>query len=206
MPYDEGNRTWKIRVLDRQGHSKGLLKLAQYEFEPTGEEILYWNDERRWTGKPKPRHFETLLQWQHSYGIQYYLLIHFGHDLTDDDYARELSAQEAAQWLVGEQYELPADLTEVDLSPCKIAPSSKELLAPLPPAQKEVWDLLDGRALSAKELARKVAGGPVTEDSIRKRVASIRKTGRMVESTWGLGYYRPDQPPPESTGAPSESG
>ncbi len=107
MPYDEGNRTWKIRVYDKQGHSRGLLKLAQYECDQDGEEDLFWNDERRWTGKPRAQHFETLLQWKGSCGIRYYLLTHFGCDLTDDDYARELSAQEAATWLITEQYELP---------------------------------------------------------------------------------------------------
>ena len=38
-------------------------------------------------GKFRPQHFETLLQWESMGDHRYYLLIRFGHDLTDDDYS-----------------------------------------------------------------------------------------------------------------------
>ena len=68
-------------------------------------------------------------------------------------------------------------------------------LSLLPPAQNEVWSLLGNQALSAKEIGGKVIGGPISEDAIRKRIASIGKSGRTIRHQPGLGYYRPDAPP-----------
>ncbi len=76
---------------------------------------------------------------------------------------------------------------------------------PLSPALQEIWALVDGSVLAAKELATQVEGGPVSADSIRKRVASIRQLGRRIEVRRGLGYFRPDKPPPGSNGAEQES-
>lgn len=78
--------------------------------------------------------------------------------------------------------------------------------APLSLAQQEVWDLLQGQALLAKEIARKVCGAHNAEDAIRKRIATIRNTGRNIANQRGHGYYRPDAPPTEWTGAERESG
>ena len=86
------------------------------------------------------------------------------------------------------------------------APSGTAAPAPLSPAQQEVWVLLAGEAHLAKELAQKVAGGPVSDDSIRKRIAEMRKKGWHIENQGGVGYYRPDAPPPDQTGAERESG
>lgn len=205
MPYDEGNRAWKAQVLDREGQPKGLLTLATCEIEPTGEEILCWHDERRWTGRPRAKHRETLLQWKHSWGIRYYLLIHFGSDLTDDDYVRETSAQDAATWLVDERYDLPPDLTAITPVPDREPPTKALGPRPLSTAQQEVWDMLAGNALLAKEIAARLTGH-ASEDAIRKRIDAIRKLGRKIDNRPGLGYYRPDKPPLDPTGAERASG
>ena len=78
--------------------------------------------------------------------------------------------------------------------------------AGLPPAQQKVWDLLEGRVLLGKQIAHELCGRHDAEDAIRKRIASIRKNGRKIENRPGLGYYRPDAPPTEWTGAECESG
>jgi biotin operon repressor len=67
-------------------------------------------------------------------------------------------------------------------------------VAPLTDGQRAVWDGLDGRVLSAKELAKELG----TSDSmIRQYVHSLRKRGYKVNWTPGAGYYRPDAPPPD---------
>jgi hypothetical protein len=197
---------WKIRVFDKQGHSKGLLKLARYEIDEDGEEDLHWLHKRSWIGTPKQQHFETLLQWSGVDRDRYYLLIGFGPELTEDDYARALTSKEAATWLLAEGYELSDELQGEGLCSDSGTDLRPQGQPPLPPAQKEVWELLNGQALSAKEIAVRVRAAPVSEDSIRKRVAAMRKAGRRVENTLGLGYFRPDAPPQDLTGGQRESG
>ena len=63
---------------------------------------------------------------------------------------------------------------------------------PLTDRQKEVWDALNGRALTGKELARELEA---SEDSIRQFVVGIRGTKRSVPNRAGRGYFRPDAPP-----------
>ena len=65
---------------------------------------------------------------------------------------------------------------------------------PLSPALQEVWDLLNGRSLTAKELATRLLDDPRSAEAIRKRVEAIRKTGRRIEILPGSGYYRVDAP------------
>lgn len=77
---------------------------------------------------------------------------------------------------------------------------------PLTDAQREVWSLLHGRALTGKEIAQKLEGTIVSEEAIRKRIRAIRESGRQIDSVSGLGYLRPDCPPPdEDTGRKPES-
>ncbi len=207
MPYDEGDRTWKVQVIDKQGLPSGLLKLARVEEEQNGEEFLRWNDKRHWTGKPRDQHFETLLQWESTDGTAFFLLIHFGHDLTERDYARKLTPQDAVDWLSREGYDLPDDLHDLDSASKTGTASSSQCQPLLTPALQEVWDLLARTILTAKELAAKVAAAPVSEDSIRKRIAAIRRFGRVVKNRRGLGYYRSDAPPAierEPDGSPVE--
>ena len=67
--------------------------------------------------------------------------------------------------------------------------------APRPPSdrQREVWEALDGRALSAQEIADDIGS---TEGSVRQLILEIRKSGRKIERVAGLGYVRPNAPPP----------
>lgn len=62
--------------------------------------------------------------------------------------------------------------------------------------QREIWDLLDGCALSAKEIAVRAGFGFDQGDLIRKRIARIKRQGHAIKNRRGLGYYRPDAPPP----------
>ena len=62
--------------------------------------------------------------------------------------------------------------------------------------QRAVWDRLKGRAASGKELAVEILGRSTNEDAIRKRIGRIRRTGRIIANRRGLGFFRPDAPPP----------
>ncbi len=73
-------------------------------------------------------------------------------------------------------------------------------------AQREVWDALGNGPVTGKELAVEILGKHSAEDSIRKRIQAIRRSGRRIEHKAGVGYYRPDAPPPDTSGAGRESG
>ena len=62
--------------------------------------------------------------------------------------------------------------------------------------QLEVWDLLKGKALSAKELGKSL---DLSAENIRKHIQAIRnKHGqKAIENTRSRGYWRPDDPPPD---------
>ena len=207
MPYDEGTRSWKIRLYDRECQSRGLLVLARHVRDADGEEWMERFAVRTWRGRPRPAHFETLYLWDTKDDCRYFVLIHSDHEFRDDDYAKEVLDSEAAEWLIAEQYALPDDLK------C-YAPGrdgmggvdSRAAPPPLTPALREVWALLEKQALTAKELAPRVDGAPVSEDSIRKRVAALRRSGRAIGTEAALGYYRPDASPPEWTPLVRESG
>lgn len=70
-------------------------------------------------------------------------------------------------------------------------------LKPLTESLQPVWDLLDGRFQTSKDLAKKLLDDPTKQDLIRKRVDAIRKTGRDIKTFTGFGYYRPDAPQPD---------
>lgn len=132
-------------------------------------------------------------------------------DLFDaNSYALRISPVEAVRFLAGLGYDAPADLAslaserssdngthlkvadETDLS----AGQSMQL-EPLTEALQEVWDLLSGRLLSDRDLAKMVRSAPVTADSIRKRIQGLNNCSRLVENVRGRGYFRPDAPPPD---------
>lgn len=74
---------------------------------------------------------------------------------------------------------------------------------PLTDRQREVWDLLKCRLLSAKQIAQQVTGRAADQDAIRKRIAALRKAGYPIDLRRGAGYLRPDAPPPSETPEPS---
>lgn len=61
--------------------------------------------------------------------------------------------------------------------------------------QLEIWDLLEGRSLVAKELGNKLE---LSDLNIRKHIQKIRKKrgGECIKTQRGRGYWRPDAPPP----------
>lgn len=61
--------------------------------------------------------------------------------------------------------------------------------------RKQIWECLSGRALLSKEVRRHIPLLP-SNAAVRKHVEAIRATGREIEFTPGLGYTRPDAPPP----------
>ena len=77
---------------------------------------------------------------------------------------------------------------------------------PCTDAQREVWDLLENRAMLAKEISVKLFGDGSREDAIRKRIAAARRAGWRIDGVRGLGYFRPDAPPRDPTGPGRESG
>ncbi len=62
-------------------------------------------------------------------------------------------------------------------------------------SQMEVWNLLEGYAKTAKQMAVELKLGVTGECAIIKRIDAIRKAGLTVLNKRGLGYYRPDAPP-----------
>ena len=193
MPYDEAERTWKIRIFGPDGKSEGLVEPGYFQKSRDGEEeFIQFKWFRIWRGNPQSPCTEILYrqEWQDedtSIKPSYFLLYRYNNDyFTDDDYGRSLTRQQAAEWLIKERYDLPDDLADVD---------TQNL--PLPEAQQEVWNFLEGKILATKDLVKLVLGKPdVTEEAIRKRIEAIRKKGYKIELKPDVGYYRPDAPPP----------
>jgi biotin operon repressor len=63
--------------------------------------------------------------------------------------------------------------------------------------QKCIWELLDGQALSAKEIAKR-PGCPASEESVRRQIKKMRRNGYDIQNIRSRGYYRKDAPPPDS--------
>jgi DNA-binding CsgD family transcriptional regulator len=62
--------------------------------------------------------------------------------------------------------------------------------------QLEVWNILKGKCLGAKEIGNLMDLSP---ENIRKHIQAIRKKygEKSVQNTRSQGYWRPDQPPSE---------
>jgi len=203
MPYDEAERTWKIRIYGPDGKSQGLIEPGYFRKTNHGEEeFRRYEWFRTWFGKAQGTYTEILYQQKlqdedGSLDYSYFLLYRFDRDnFTDDDYGRSLTRQQAAEWLIQEKYDLPDDLREfVEIANItkNINENSQDL--PLPDSQQEIWDLLENHIFTAKELATRVLGAPISDEAIRKRIQAIRKSKRKIEYKRGVGYYRPDAPP-----------
>jgi hypothetical protein len=62
----------------------------------------------------------------------------------------------------------------------------------------EVWNSLESRCISAKEIAKLIGGG-FTEGHVRRVVMEIReKRSDSIRNVRGRGYFRPDAPPPDA--------
>jgi hypothetical protein len=68
---------------------------------------------------------------------------------------------------------------------------------PLPEPCQMVYVMLEGNILKAKDIAVQIGLEPSDEDVVRKRIDRIRKTGREISNRRGVGYFRPDAPPPQ---------
>lgn len=58
--------------------------------------------------------------------------------------------------------------------------------------QRSVWEALNNRAMTGKELAKALH---TSGETIRQHVSDLRKAGYQVPNRRGRGYYRPDAPP-----------
>lgn len=63
---------------------------------------------------------------------------------------------------------------------------------------KKLWDALEGRVLTSKELAKELFSKP---DAVRQLVKKLNEKDHKVKNMPSRGYYRPDSPPPEFTSA-----
>lgn len=151
MPFDEGERVWKLQLLGTDGLSRGLLRIAGYKRDLDGNEEFVLYIDPRWPGKPRAQHFETLYDQGDGINPRYFLRIGFAREFTDKDYARELTSPQAAQWLVEEGYKVPSELRTA-LPPAHSIeetggePKSAGKIKALTIVQAEVWDLLRNRA------------------------------------------------------------
>ena len=62
--------------------------------------------------------------------------------------------------------------------------------------QEDIWELLDGQALTAQEIAKRLACG-ASEDSVRRQIKKMRRNGYDIQNARSRGYYRKDAPPPD---------
>lgn len=188
----------KLRVIGEDGKYKGgLLEVAH--------PIIL--EEHCWEGSRVPGYSEFLLlklgRWwlvQLSHNPDW-----SGSELTDDLFdshseARALTPQHAMKWCANQPFDPPQLLLD-DLARRGVIPdvavaltscSSADLL---PPALQEAWHLLEHSAMTAKQMGQVVAGGPIGEDAIRKRIAELNRRGFRVINVRGQGYIRPDAPP-----------
>lgn len=60
--------------------------------------------------------------------------------------------------------------------------------------EKKVWEVLEGRAMTAAKIAGELN---TSEQTVKEQIKSIRLKGRNVENQRGRGYFRPDAPPSE---------
>lgn len=65
----------------------------------------------------------------------------------------------------------------------------KRAVALMTDGQREIWDLLGGRPVPAKEIASRLRS---SEDSVRQKIHRMKKAGLAIESNSGGGYFRPD--------------
>lgn len=77
-------------------------------------------------------------------------------------------------------------------SPASNRPSRE----PLSQQEKQLWDFLDGRAMTGKELAAELPGR-VDPQTVAKRIQRIRNKGWPISNrrTGTKGYFRDDAPP-----------
>ncbi|MBL8874166.1 MAG: hypothetical protein JNM86_00040 [Phycisphaerae bacterium] len=105
-----------------------------------------------------------------------------------------LNAKERGDWLV-KAFVRMAPLID---GPRKMSGKQEEqndVARPLTDRQLEIWDLLHGRALDAKQIAEKLGSG-ITADSVRQTMMELRKARpNCIKSRRGRGYYRLDAPP-----------
>ncbi len=60
--------------------------------------------------------------------------------------------------------------------------------------EKSIWDALEGKALTGKELGKKLGKN---EAVIRAHIGKMRAGGYELKNRARRGYYRPDRPPPD---------
>jgi biotin operon repressor len=86
----------------------------------------------------------------------------------------------------------PAEATRLALP--RPEPAAERLMTD---GQKRLWEALQGRALTGKELARAL---DTSEETVRQWVKELRAAGHEIENRRGRGYFRPDAPPSEAGG------
>jgi biotin operon repressor len=193
----------KIRVYRSDGVSKGgLFKTSAF------------NDGncRVWYGPPHPHYLEQLIDisGHGNPSTEYsWFILQFSRDpdITkgseeEDDFdgasqAIRVTPVEAARWFDRGVYSAPTDLLELarGYDPSSFDWRSEQEYEPLSEALQEVWGLLEHRSITGKQIAIELLHDPSQEDSIRKRISDIRKTGRTIDNRRGEGYFRPDAPP-----------
>jgi hypothetical protein len=88
--------------------------------------------------------------------------------------------------------------SEVEISTRKTSERTTNRAQFLPsPLQKHILDVLNGRALKKQALATEVCAGEGTRLYRPGGIKELRAFG-MVAHKSGLGYYRPDSPPPNA--------
>ena len=199
----------KIRVYDSDGEYKGGLFKT---------DVFHAMNCRVWHAPPHPDYEESLIDiagkskpcrdssW---YRLQIAKVPDIsgpsdGSDNFDaNSRAYRISLAEAQSWFLRHGFAPPADLLALlgkpdeSSSPTPATTPSASVpecrpLPPLPDAAREVWDALNGRLRTGKQLAKQLHS---TEDAIRKRLGVLERLGRVVLNQRGAGYYRPDAPP-----------
>jgi len=203
----------KIRVTNSDGHYRGGL------FTPDD-----YDHARIWHGPPGVTHqdhlYNLLRSDEPTYGRSWYLYRRAvkpeltGSEECDDlfDHASHvvrLTPAEARRWLGNGPHDPPNDLieylddiiSETDSDPLE---SKDPKRPPLTDAQLEVWNMLSGRILTAKEVALKLPRKP-SESAVAKLIKKMVDNGYPIRNIRGRGYYRENAPPVDLTGLPADS-
>lgn len=75
-------------------------------------------------------------------------------------------------------------------------PRTKATPRPLADVELRVFNILNGEALLAKDIARRL-DPPSSTETVRATIERIRKKGHEIEEIRLRGYFRPDAPPPD---------
>lgn len=196
-------RAWVTALAD----AAVLAGKAQTPSDPVSDESVRVALERRFRSEFDARAGRLLARaqaagslpvWDERVAVLFDLvrLLHaaLNHQFAPVDYRHPERSRQAVYRPIALRREIEDELSHIQRLASTIELPESSRLKDLAPTEQAVWDLLEGRALSGKELGGALSPqrGP---DAVAKTIARIRDTGRCIERIPGQGYFRPGAPP-----------